>query len=211
MNPLKASDLGVTPEEIEEGYQTTFQLFRTVYPQIPDLVLDDFRLYSSIEGFKKNKLLIDYGDICRKLFIVIKGYVHINLMVDGVERPLWFVDVGQITVAVKSYFRHVPSRERQIAVEDTVCIVLDRDKYQLLYDKHPGFQKIKEYLFEEYYFEALWRIELFYLAPEARYLVLLENRRDIIMNAKISELAKYLGIARETLSRKRAELMKGEK
>lgn len=211
MNPTNGSELSISPEEIQQGYENAFMMFKQVYPKVTDTMLVDFRSVTRIEYYPKNAVLIREGEICRKLFILIKGYVIINLTIDGTERPLWFIDAGQITLAVKSYLRQVYSTEVQVAIEDTYCIVLDRDQYQYLYDKHADFQKLKELLFEEYYYEALFRIELFYLAPEARYLLLLKLRPDIIMKARISDLAKYLKIARETLSRKRAELMKERK
>jgi|GEM_PF-1848648 len=211
MNPNIGSDVTVTSAIIEKGYGSAFNLFRLVFPEIPEKVLEDFREATSIETYKKNSVVIDYGEICRKLFIVIQGYVIIYLHIDGIETPVWFIDVGGITVAVQSFLEQIPGRERQIAVEDTVCIVLNRNKYQELYDKHPAFEKLIGLLFQTYYIEALLRIELSHHPPEARYLHLLEHRADIIRNAKISELAKYLGIARETLSRKRAELTKPKK
>lgn len=211
MNPVNGAELNISPEEIEQGYENAFLMFKEVYPEIPQAVLEDFRSVTQVEGIRKNGLLTDYGEICRKMFIIIKGYVMINLHVDGEEVPMWFVGQGKITLAVKSFLRQVPSREQQVAVEDTFCIVLDRDQYQQIYDKHPAFQKLKELLFEFYYYEALDRIELTYSRPKVRYNHLMATWPHIILKASVAQLAKYLGIRRETLSRKRAELRKEKK
>ena len=92
--------------------------------------------------------------------------------------------------------------------EDTTVVITLTEKEKKLYEKFPRF---KEFCLEEMdriIGEQREKLTEFYrLKPEERYVKLQEERPDLLNRVPQYQIASYLGIKPETLSRIRARML----
>lgn len=96
--------------------------------------------------------------------------------------------------------------------EDTILTVASKDLGVELYTKFPKFQIMYRILLEELVAkQQLISDEFKTTSPEQRYLNLLQNRPDLIQRVPQQQLASYLGIIPQSLSRLRARILEKSK
>nr|MCU0392988.1 Crp/Fnr family transcriptional regulator [Thermoflexibacter sp.] len=113
----------------------------------------------------------------------------------------------ELAVSFDSYTLQKPSREYIQALTDAVVNVTDYTKFQSLKSKHPSLQEL-DFLLTEYY--ALWLeekvFELHTQNATQRYETLLKKSPHIVQQVQLTQIASYLNISLETLSRIRAKI-----
>ncbi|TAE59760.1 MAG: Crp/Fnr family transcriptional regulator, partial [Bacteroidetes bacterium] len=98
-----------------------------------------------------------------------------------------------------------PSEYFVSCVEDTVLAAANVDMEAEVLSRFPIFEKLCRLFSEELVVKQQMNFDAFKLSsPEARYLNLLENRPDLIQRVPQYQLASYLGITPQSLSRLKA-------
>ncbi|MDP9046605.1 MAG: Crp/Fnr family transcriptional regulator, partial [Bacteroidota bacterium] len=90
-------------------------------------------------------------------------------------------------------------------LEDSVLQSINWDQLQSLYQDYPEFNKTGRLITEHYYIKSEERtIDLQTLSAKQRYEKLLSTYPDILQKASLGQIASFLSIKQETLSRIRA-------
>jgi DNA-binding MarR family transcriptional regulator len=94
-------------------------------------------------------------------------------------------------------------------VEDSIITVANPEMEKMIFEKFPRFETLCRMLSEELLAKNQASFDNFKNStPEHRYLNLLETRPDLLQRVSQHQLASYLGIKPESLSRIRKRLLK---
>ena len=154
------------------------------------------------QTLKKGEILLNEGEICRSFYLVDRGYLRTYYYKTGVAVNLNFTFEGSYATNIKSVKSKQPSDLVIEAGEDTVVWIFDLDIIAEKFDSHPQIilfiRRISTLLFvaseEHSNFFKMY-------TPTERYLYLEKNNPMLLQRVSLSQIASYLGVARETLSR----------
>jgi CRP-like cAMP-binding protein len=92
-------------------------------------------------------------------------------------------------------------------MEDTSVVVGNEQKAQELFKQFPRFETISRQIMESVFIQQQNQMTSYITdKPEQRYLKLLETRPDIFQRAPQYDIATYIGVKPESLSRIRKKL-----
>lgn len=152
--------------------------------------------------FKKNALLLKEGQICNSLFYIDKGYCKSYYEIDGTVKNTGFYFENEIATNVQSFGSGRKSEFNIIACEPLITVVFDKEKLfkiskQVIEVETLGRNCIRLFATKQEEFSNLFKI---YSAQER--LEYIETKYpEMIQRVSLSQLASFLGVARETLSR----------
>jgi CRP-like cAMP-binding protein len=152
--------------------------------------------------FPKGALLLKQGQVCHSIFFIEKGYVKTFIEKDGVEINTDFSFEGSFVTSLKSLRSGAPS-ETSIKVEEQ-AVIYEFDKHRLLelYAVSAEIESFGRQLLEQLLIAQEEHTTLFKMySPTERYQYLRDRRPEMLQRVSLSQLASYLGVARETLSR----------
>lgn len=162
-------------------------------------VLSDLR----VKEFKKGTLLLRQGEVPVQCFFVLKGCVRQYATDEtGKEVTTNFYTEEQ---AIASFNRHKQDQSSEsslMCLEDCVLVVGDLDAEQDMYHKYGQLEMMTRRMVEENFGEVQDQFAAFIAStPEERYKTLLRERPGLADRVPQHQLASYLGITPESLSR----------
>ena len=157
------------------------------------------------ENFKRKSILLKAGQVAQRIYFIRKGFVRAFYYRESKQLTSWFMGEGEIIVSVFSFFSRKPSFESIEVLEDSVVQSINWDQLQSLYREYPEFNLTGRLITEQYYIRSEERtINLQTLSAKKRYEKLLLDYPGILQRASLGQIASFLSISQETLSRIRA-------
>ena len=156
---------------------------------------------------KKGTVLLKEGQKTQDSFFVLKGCIRVYYIIDGEEKTTAFYTEMDV-LTPHCVINKAPSEHFISCVEDSILTVSNSDMGVEMNSKFPKFDIMCKMLSEELL--AKQRIdfdEFKTTSPEQRYLNLLQKRPDLIQRVPQHQLASYLGIKPQSLSRLRARIL----
>jgi len=158
------------------------------------------------ENFKKKSLLLKQGQVAHRIYFIKQGFVRAYYDKGDDTFTNWFMGQNDIVISVYSFFSRKPSFENIEVLEDCTLQSITWDQLQSLYQTFPEFNIIGRIITEQYYIRSEERaIDLQTLTGKQRYEKLLTIYPNIQQKATLGQIATYLGIKQETLSRIRGQ------
>jgi hypothetical protein len=132
-------------------------------------------------------------------------------VVDGVERTADFFTEGQVA-SPPCYGKNVPSELFLECVEDTTAGIGTPESEALMYQKFPQLESVTRQVMEAILADYVAAFAKFKMSsPEERYQYVQDHRPELLQRVPQHQLASYLGITPESLSRiRRRSLAKKE-
>lgn len=178
--------------------------------QFPTLTDEEIREIADnipVQTFKKGTILLKEGDTADKCFFVLKGFVRQYHLVEDEEKTTAFFTEEQAVVSFASYSQQLPSKHYWSCVEDSVLVVGSLDHEQEMYQKFPKLAAITRAVMEQDFGKTQEALVAFISSsPEERYQKLLTDRPDLLGRVPQHQLASYLGVTPESLSRIRKRI-----
>jgi CRP-like cAMP-binding protein len=164
------------------------------------LSLDLFR------SVKKGTTLLKEGQMSKDGYFVLKGCIRVYYIIDGEEKTTAFYTEME-ALTPHCVINKAPSEYFVSCVEDSILTVSNADMEVEINSKFPKFEKMCRILSEELLAKQRIDFDEFKTSsPEQRYLNLLQKRPDLIQRVPQHQLASYLGIKPQSLSRLRARI-----
>ncbi len=158
--------------------------------------------------FKKGTLILRKGQFSDYGYFVIKGCLRCYYIIDGNEKNTAFYTeaesfepVCKIDKKASEYFVS--------CVEDSILVVANSEMEKSIFEKFPKFETLCRILTEELLIKSKSEFDNFKTSsPEQRYLTMLQKRPDLIQRVPQHQLASFLGVKPQSLSRLRARILK---
>ena len=155
----------------------------------------------------KGDFLLNKGDRCSNIYFVEKGLLRGYYFEEDKEITNWFAQDSEFATNLFSFITNKPSNEYIQALEDCELIKLSQETLQSLYVKFPETERLGRIITENYYIKLESRLlRIRFKTAKERYLKLCETNPSLLQRASLGQIASYLGITQETLSRIRAEV-----
>jgi CRP-like cAMP-binding protein len=157
------------------------------------------------EILPKRTLLLKEGGTSRKIYFINKGFARAYYVTrQGRECTSWFMGQGDLMISVYSFYTQKPAAENIELLEDSELLSMTWNQLQGIYADFPAYNYTGRQVTEKYYMLSEERtILLRTLSARERYEKLLQIHPGITQKASLGQIASYLGISPETLSRVR--------
>ena len=156
---------------------------------------------------KKDTILLKEGQKTKDSYFVLKGCIRKYYVLDGEEKTTaFFTELDALTP--HCVINNSPSEYFVSCVEDSILTISNSEMGEEVNSKFPKFDIMCRILSEELLAKQQTNFDEFKTSsPEQRYLNLLQNRPDLIQRVPQNQLASYLGIQPQSLSRLRARIL----
>lgn len=158
-------------------------------------------------NYPKGTLLISEGQPSNDSYFVLKGLVRQYNLLDGEEKTTGFFTEEQWVIALTNTEEIRPSAHYWVCDEDTTLVLGNDNLAQDLFRKHPRLEMIARKVLENVFAEYQQTMNAYLThTPEQRYLWLLESKPGLIQRIPQYQLASYIGVKPESLSRIRKRI-----
>ncbi|MGE0568482.1 MAG: Crp/Fnr family transcriptional regulator [Bacteroidia bacterium] len=155
---------------------------------------------------KKGDLCIDINKPCDQLFFINEGLLRGYHFEDGKEITNWFALENEFATCFYSFITKQKSVEAIEAVENCHLSYITYNDLQSVYKEFPETERLGRIITENYYIKLEERLQNLKLkSAKERYWQLQKSNPNLLLRASLGQIAGYLGITQETVSRIRSE------
>lgn len=177
------------------------------YVALEDQEKDFMRVNIETRNVAKNSMLLKEGEISDEFYFVIKGGVRLFYTIDTVEKTAFFYFENMFVSSYESFTKQKPAKHNLQTVEDSIVAVVSAEVAYRIIELFPKFEFLARLMMEEELIIYQEIISSFVtLSAEERYLKMLSSNNQILRRIPQHQLATYLGITAETLSRIRKRI-----
>ena len=156
---------------------------------------------------EKNTSLVGINERSDHLYFIEKGLIRGYYFYNGKEITNWFAQEEEFATCFYSFVANKPSFECIETLEDCELISIPLKTLQTLYLDFPETERIGRIITENYYIKLEERVlNIQFKTAKERYQKLITKKPLLLQRASLGQIASYLGITQETLSRIRAEV-----
>jgi CRP-like cAMP-binding protein len=155
----------------------------------------------TVRIFSKNDPFVSENGT-KEIGFIIRGAVKIFREYRGKQQIVALLREGQLN-SIKPHFSvFLPDTYKCVCVENTIMVTINEQKLNWLLNEKPFFSTFFKALNESLFMYLEKRLSSFQLlSAQQRYDDLLNNQPDLLIRFSLNDIANYLGIERETLSR----------
>lgn len=163
---------------------------------------------ANIKSFKKGTVLLREGQIAKECYFVLSGLVREYYIVDGEEKSTNFFTEMQPVNSFTSRNSNKPSRHFLVCSEDSTLTIGTSSLEEEMCELIPRLGEIIRREVEKETGKMQDDMaKLLTSSPEELYLDLVNNRPDLLNRIPQHQIASYIGVKPETLSRIRKRLL----
>ena len=162
-----------------------------------------------VKYFKKNDYLVKERQFNNDTYFLLSGCVRQFKIIEGNDITTNFYTEEQWIISLGNFGAKTASNFNLVCMENTTVVVGNDQRAKELFKQLPGIESISRQIMETVFMEQQ-NLMISYITdkPEKRYLKLLEARPDIFQRVPQYDIATYLGVKPQSLSRIRRKLYK---
>ena len=189
-----------------EMYRDKLRNMLLHFTPIPEPDLTECLSLFYVEYFKKKSVLISPNNTDLKGYFIVKGIVKIHYQIEDKYIISDFRDANSFFVNGYTTFAKLPNFDYFTAIENTTCLVVDWNQLENILAKYHSLEHLGRKIVEWHYSESM-RVSFnsLYLSVEDRYKNFLLEKSSLIGRVKLKDIASFMGVTPETLSRLRAK------
>jgi CRP-like cAMP-binding protein len=189
---------------IENKFIQYFTQFMPLSDEEAQAIVEGMR----IQTFPKGTVLLREGQISMEAYFVLEGCVRQYSMHDGEEKTTNFFTEEQWVISLQSFTHKTPANHFFACCEDSMLVVGTAEESNALYKRFPRIETISRKVVEKNFMEQQELMASYITdTPEQRYLKLLQSRPNLAQRIPQYQLASYIGVKPESLSRMRKRIM----
>lgn len=157
--------------------------------------------------YKKGTVLLKEGQFSELGYVVVKGCLKSYYMINYEEKITAFFTENEIFTPACIVSKK-PATHYLSCVEDCLVSVFSPQIEEVMLKKFPRFEKLCRISSEELLSKQQLEFDDFKItSPEQRYINLTKNRPDLIQRIPQYQIASYLGLTPQSVSRIRRRLL----
>lgn len=161
-----------------------------------------------VQFFTKGTMLLKEGQYSKDDYFILKGCLRAYYLIDGIEKTIEFYTEHE-PVSPICVTEQTTSAYYLTCMEDSVLLISNQELEQNSFEQLPILERMCRLMSEQLLAKKQVDLHSFKTqSPEQRYMNLLANRPDLIQRVPQYQLASYLGITPQSLSRIRNRLVK---
>ncbi len=162
-----------------------------------------------ILNVRKNQILLSEGLVSSEFYFVIQGCLRLYYTSDSEEKTAYFYTENMFASSYESFNKRIPAKHAIAAVEDSILTVFKYEQVERFLSFSPRFEILARIVMEEELAACQSIISSFVTQnAEMRYLSLLRDERKLTERIPQYQIATYLGVSPETLSRIRKRIVR---
>lgn len=162
----------------------------------------------TVKEIKKNTTIVKQGQICNLCYFVLKGCLRQYVVLEGVEKTTAFYTEEEAVNFFTSFTTKTASESYLMTLEDSILLVGNPESEADVYKSFPKLEQVVRRMMEQDFGKTQDSFARFITStPEERYLNLLKDRPQLAQRVPQHQLASYLGITPESLSRIRKRII----
>lgn len=162
-----------------------------------------------VKTFLKGDFLLKEGQVSTNCYHVVKGCIREFYLLDGEEQTAAFYLEGDSISADNGMAERTPSKYYWECLEDCTLAVVTNKTEKEMYRRFPRLESLCRMVTENKFGQYREAVAHFiYSTPEQRYLHILENRPGLLDRVPQYQLASFIGVKPESLSRIRGRILK---
>ncbi len=162
---------------------------------------------SVIKEYKKGTELLRVGQVSDDTFFVLKGLVRQYHLSEGEEKITAFFVEHDWVISLNDPENPQPSPHYWVCEEDCIVLIGNDTAANELFTNFPRLESIARRVLETTFLDYQRKVSAYLTdSPEQRYLRLQESNNSLLQRVPQYQLASYLGVKPESLSRIRKRL-----
>lgn len=156
---------------------------------------------SLFKDYKKGTILLREGEFAKESYSVLSGCIRQYYMHDGDEKTTAFY-LEEESATPESLINNEPSAYYLSCEQDTSVMVWTPEMEQEVFGKFPKFERLCRVLSEKELAKSQSTFARYINStPEERYTELMQTRPELFNKVPQYQIASYLGVTPESLSR----------
>ncbi|RUT67911.1 Crp/Fnr family transcriptional regulator [Flavobacterium cupreum] len=181
---------------------TDFQQFCNQFSELNELASLELVQTLKTKTFQKGDFILKSGMVCKHFYFVNSGLVKMFSTKDDKEFIVRFFSENLMFTAFESYLTQTASNFAIIALETTTVTLVSQKKLEELCKKHHSIETFFRKLVSVATLKMTKRIrEMLEENATNRYNQFMIDNDLIVQRISLGEIAKYVGITQQSLSR----------
>lgn len=173
------------------------------FSNIPDADKERISQNTSFRSVKEGTVLLQDGKRAKEMFFVCNGILKIvSTNEKGSPVTLFFIRENHFCTVLNSFLNNVVSTESIVAACDTELIIFAKQDLHRLYETIPYFEALIKNITHQALLNKL-QVRNAFMGEDAttRYQKFMKDHPEIALRVSLSDIASYLGITQQSLSR----------
>jgi CRP-like cAMP-binding protein len=175
---------------------------------LSDEDIDKFLAEFEVMEYRKGEVLLREGEVCKHLYYILSGGIRCFLLDEnGKEVNLHFYFENDLASEWKSLGNQEPSQRYLVTLSNTKVLRAFRPDYYPVLSSDIDLVQASARFFQDTLFSEEEHAEMLRkLSAEERYQYVLDTYPHYLQKISLTQLASWLGISRESLSRIRNKI-----
>jgi len=163
---------------------------------------------TTLRNIKRRQMILQEGFVCKHYTFVVKGcFKMYGIDNKGTEHNIQFAAENDWITDIGSFHSSKPSKLFLEAIEPSVILQIEKNDLYFLYLSIPKLDRIFKVIIENKYVELQNHVlQNISSTAQERYLTFLEQYPTLALRLPNTQIASYLGITPEFLSKIRKDL-----
>ncbi len=151
--------------------------------------------------YQKGDMVLTNGKVCDKLYFLENGFLRFFLWKDGMSVTKFFTESPYCFTSQKSFTDSVPTEDNIETLHHSVIWEMSKSNAFDLLKFFSWSEFVRKLIQEVQFFTEQILEEIQNKTAEERYHKMIEGEDSILTKAPLKDIASYLGIAPQSLSR----------